>query len=137
VIAYYSKVFSKTERNYCVTRKELLAMIDSTKFFYHYLYGRKFVIRTDHISLKWLTIFRNLEDQLARLLEQIQQYHFEIIHRKGNLHSNVDGLSRRPCVENNCSYCSKQESKERKIIGYIILNSKQIDWRWEQAQDLL
>jgi len=52
VIAYYSKVFLKMERNYCVTRKELLAVIDSTKFFHHYLYGRKFVIRTDHISLK-------------------------------------------------------------------------------------
>jgi len=55
VIAYYSKVFSKTERN-CVTRKELLVVIDSTKFFHHYLYEKKFVIRTDHISLKCLTI---------------------------------------------------------------------------------
>jgi len=137
VIAYYSKVFSKTERNYCVTRKELLAVIDSTKFFHHYLYGRKFVIRTDHISLKWLLTFRNLEGQLARWLEQIQQYDFEIVHRKGNLHSNADGLSRRPCVENNCSYCNKQESREREIIGRIILNSEQIDWRREQMEDLL
>jgi len=93
VIAYYSKVFSKTERNYCVILKELLAVIDLTKFF-HYLYRRKFVIRTDHISLKWLMIFRNLEGQLARWLEQMQQYDFKIIHRKGNLHFNADGLSR-------------------------------------------
>jgi len=137
VIAYYSKVFLKTERNYCVIRKELLAVIDSTKFFHHYLYGRKFVIRIDHISLKWLTTFRNLEGQLAPWLEQIQQYHFEIVHRKGNLHSNTDGLSRRPCAENNCSYCNKHESREREIIGRIILNSEQIDWRREQAEDLL
>jgi len=52
VIAYYSKEFSKTERNYCVTRKKLLAVIDSTKFFHHYLYGKKLMIRTDHVSLK-------------------------------------------------------------------------------------
>jgi len=45
-------MFSKTEKNYCVTQRELLAVIDSIKFFYHYLYGRRFVIRTDHISLK-------------------------------------------------------------------------------------
>jgi len=137
VIAYYSKVFSKTERNYCVTRKELLAVIDSTKFFHHYLYGRKFVIRTDHISLKWLMTFRNLEGQLARWLEQIQQYDFEIVHRKGNLHSNADGLSRRPCAGDNCSYCNKQESKEKEIIGRIILSSEQINWRREQMEDLL
>jgi len=41
--------------------------------------------------------FRNLEDQLARWLEQIQQYDFEIIHRKECLYSNADSLSRRPC----------------------------------------
>jgi len=69
VIAYYSRVFSKTERNYCVTRKELLAVVSSIKFFHHYLYGREFVVRTDHISLKWLMTFRNLEGQLVRWLE--------------------------------------------------------------------
>jgi len=62
---YYNKVFSKAEKNYSVTRRKLLG-VDSTKFFHHYLYGRKFVIRTDHISLKWLMTFRNLEGQLAR-----------------------------------------------------------------------
>jgi len=34
--------------------------------------------------------FRNLESQLARWLEQIQQYVFEIIYRKGSLRSNAD-----------------------------------------------
>jgi len=53
------------------------------------------------------------------------------------LHSNADGLSRRPCAENNCNYCSKQESREREIIGRIILKSEQIDWRRKQMEDLL
>jgi len=135
-IAYYSKVFSKTEKNFCVTHKDLLAVIDSTDFFLHYLYGRKFVIRTDHISLKWLMSFRNLEGQLARL-EQMQQFNFEIIHRKESLHSNADDLSRRSCGESNCYYCSKQESKEKEIIRRIFLNSEQINWRQEQLKDLI
>jgi len=137
VIAYYSRVFSRTERNYCVTRKELLAVISSMKFFHHYLYGREFVVRTDHISLKWLMTFRNLEGQLARWLEQLQQYNFEIIHRKGSLHSNADGLSRRPCLGSNCSYCNKQESKEMEIVGRVTLNSEQINWKREQSEDLV
>jgi len=49
---FKSLMFSKTERNYCVTRRKLLAVIDSIKFFHYYLYGSKFVIRTDNISLK-------------------------------------------------------------------------------------
>lgn len=61
VIAYFSRVFSKSERNYCVTRRELLAIVDSMKSFRHYLLGQKVYIRTDHISLKWLMTFRDLE----------------------------------------------------------------------------
>ena len=41
VLGYYSKSFSKPERNYCVTRRELLALVASVKNFHHYLYGRK------------------------------------------------------------------------------------------------
>jgi len=61
VIAYYSRILNKSERNYCVTRCELLAIVNSLKFFRHYLLGRKVLIRTDHVSLKWLMSFRELE----------------------------------------------------------------------------
>jgi len=46
VVAYF-RVLSKAERNYCVTRRELLAI----KYFHHYLYGRRFLIRTDYALL--------------------------------------------------------------------------------------
>ncbi|PIK60135.1 Retrovirus-related Pol polyprotein from transposon [Apostichopus japonicus] len=71
VVAYFSKALSKTERNYCVTRKELLAIVLSIKHFHHYLYGAKFVVRTDHGALRWLVNFRNPEGQLARWLETL------------------------------------------------------------------
>jgi len=54
VLTYYSWIFNKAERNYCITRRELLAVVESLKTFHHYLYRRKFQIRTDHISLRWL-----------------------------------------------------------------------------------
>jgi hypothetical protein len=50
-IAYYSKAFSRTERKYCVTRRELLAVVASIKHFHHYLYGRHFLVRSDHGAL--------------------------------------------------------------------------------------
>ena len=37
--------FSQPERNYCVTRKELLAIMRSVAHFHSYLYGAEFVIR--------------------------------------------------------------------------------------------
>lgn len=136
VIAYYSRVLGKSERNYCVTRRELLAIIDSLKSFHHYLYGRKFVIRTDHISLRWLMSFKNLEGQMARWLERIQQYDFEIFHRKGKLHGNADGLSRRPCAEINCSYCNRIDMKKEEFVGRIVFESDNLEnWRKDQLED--
>jgi hypothetical protein len=72
VIAYYSKAFSRTERKYCVTRRELLAVVASIKHFHHYLYGRHFLVRSDHDALRWLLNFKNpevlVEGDLSNLL---------------------------------------------------------------------
>lgn len=51
VIGYYSKTLTPPERNYCVTRRELLALVKGVKQFRPYLYGQKFTLRTDHASL--------------------------------------------------------------------------------------
>ena len=54
VIAYYSKVLSKAERQYCVTRRELLAVVQAVSHFHCYLSGQNFNIITDHSALHWL-----------------------------------------------------------------------------------
>ncbi|GFV22288.1 retrovirus-related Pol polyprotein from transposon 17.6 [Trichonephila clavipes] len=100
VVAYWSKCLSKPERNYCVTRKELLAIVKAIEHFHHYLYGQKFLLRTDHASLTWLMNFRNTEGQVARWIQRLNEYYFDIRHRKGSSHGNADALSRRPCPEN-------------------------------------
>ncbi|MBJ4962376.1 Ty3/Gypsy family RNase HI domain-containing protein [Salmonella enterica subsp. enterica serovar Mbandaka] len=110
VIAYFSKSLSKPERNYCVTRKELLAVVKAVEHFLHYLYGQKFLIRIDHGALRWLMSFRNPEGQTARWIQRLQEYHFTIEHRKGCSHRNADALSRHPCVE-DCKSCSRAEVK--------------------------
>ena len=99
VIGYASRVLSKPERHYCVTRKELLAAVSFIKHFRPYLLGKPFILRTDHCSLTWLYNFKNPEGQLARWLEALQEYHFTIEHRKGRLHGNADAMSRKPCTQ--------------------------------------
>ena len=74
VVAYASRTLSKSERKYCVARKEMLALVYFTKYFKHYLYGRKFTARTDHGSLKWLSKFKNPEGQVARWLEILSSF---------------------------------------------------------------
>lgn len=110
-ICYYSKLFNTSKRRYCVTRRELLAIVRSIKHFHHYLYGQAFKIRTDHGSLRWLLNFKNLEGQIDPWIETLASYEFEIEHRPVRLHGNADALSRRPCIENECTYCAKAETK--------------------------
>ena len=65
-IAYYSKTFSMPQRNYCVTRRELLAVVMAVNHFRPYLYGKKFKLRTDHASLVWLYKRSEPSHQVAR-----------------------------------------------------------------------
>ena len=88
--------------------RELLACVVFVKQFHHYLWGRRFLLRTDHASLKWLVNFCEPEGMLARWLSD-----FEVQHRRGALHSNADGLSRIPsrrCKRDDCEECALKQS---------------------------
>ena len=99
VICYVSRILTKSERNYCVTRKELLAVIFFLQHFRQYLLSAPFILRTDHGALTWLQQFKEPEGQLARWLEKLQKYNFTIFHRPGRKHGNADSLSRYPCQQ--------------------------------------
>ena len=111
VIAYFSRSLKKSEQQYCVTRKELLALVTAVRHFHHYVYGRRFKVRRDHGALRWLMNFKNPEGQTARWIETLGIYDLEVEHRQGRNHGNADGLSRRPC--DNCSHCERSEKKDR------------------------
>ena len=48
VLAYASRILSRAEQNYDVTRRELLAVVFGLKVYKQYLLEREFVIRTHH-----------------------------------------------------------------------------------------
>jgi transposase InsO family protein len=96
VICYGSRACSAAERNYDVTKRELLAIVHFLKMFRPYLLGRKFLLRTDHSALQWLRRTPLPIGQQARWLAVIEEYHFEIRHRAGTAHRNADAMSRRP-----------------------------------------
>ncbi|KAJ8391351.1 hypothetical protein AAFF_G00089810 [Aldrovandia affinis] len=74
VIAYYSCALNKTEWNYCVTRRELLAVIAALRHFRPYLHVTRFLVRTDHASLTWLMNFKNPGGQVQEALVHVQSW---------------------------------------------------------------
>ena len=144
VISYGSRKLSKSEQNYCVTRRELLAIVWFCEHYRHYLIGRNFKLRTDHGSLTWLFSFKDLEGQLARWIERLGEFQFTIEHRPGRLHGNSDALSRIPCQE-DCKFCNRvaqryvyQEQPEARLVNKVRTRKQASDldeWQLKISQE--
>ena len=119
VIAYGSRILTKAERQYCITRRELLAAVFFTKYFRHYLTGRKFLLRTDHASLRWLKSFKEPEGQLARWLEVLGTFDFDLQHRPGIKHANADALSRGPCYQCTLDHQGPKSRRGRPLVNTV------------------
>jgi len=107
VIAYASKALSRYERNYCVTRREMLAVVYYMRAFRQFLLGRKFLIRTNHAALQWMQKTPELIRQQAWWCEILQEFDYNIEHRAGRLHTNADAMSKRPCWQ--CGHSGEDE----------------------------
>jgi len=76
-IAFFSRVMNPAQKQYCTTRRELLAIISDLQHFRHYLISNKVILRTDHYSLKWLKTFKIPEGIMARWIETLAEFDIE------------------------------------------------------------
>jgi len=74
------------------------------------LLGKHFKIMTDHAALTWLRKTPDPIGQQARWLEQMEEFDFTVEHRPGLSHGNADGMSRRPCPNQDCCCGEKQRT---------------------------
>lgn len=94
VISYASKSLSDTEKRYCQTEKEALALVWSVERFHFYLFGRIFELVTDHKALE--VIFAPTSKPCARIerwVLRLQSYRFKVIYKPGK-NNIADPLSR-------------------------------------------
>ena len=100
-ISNASKTLTDAQGRYSQIRKEALAIIFALKKFHQYIYGRKFILVTDHKPL--LALFGPTKptpalaaNRLARWALTLSQYDYTIEYRKTSEHGNADILSRLP-----------------------------------------
>ena len=105
VIAYMSKALGKHEVSFCITRKELLAVVTALRNFHPYLYGQEILLRTDNAAVSWMRNLKTPTGQMAKWIQKVSTYNLIVTHRPGQKHGNADALSRRPCQT-----CLRQQS---------------------------
>jgi phospholipid-translocating ATPase len=59
VLYYFSQTMNSNQRNYCATKRELLAVVVDLRKCKHYLCWTHFLLSIDHASLVWLVNFKN------------------------------------------------------------------------------
>jgi hypothetical protein len=137
VIAYGSKAMSKHEIGYCITRKELLAIVHFTQHFKHFLYGTRFKLRTDHKAIVFMmTTKKPITPQFQNWMNYLSSLDMIFEYRKGELHQNADALSSKECMV--CAQCmTKHEeakiSKQRTRM--LVLDEEELHIPWQQNND--
>ena len=107
-IAFASRSLSKAEKGYAHLDKEGLAIVYGVKKFHQYLYGRKFIITSDHKPLEHIFSSTRPTPSLASARIQrwaltLSAYNYQIQYKPGKDNSNADALSRLPLPESPTS----------------------------------
>jgi len=96
-VAFQSKSFNKTERNYEIHDKELAAIIRALEEWRHHLEGQGLTMEiwTDHKNLEYFMKAQNLTRRQARWALFLSRFDFTLHHKPGKLSTKPDALSQR------------------------------------------
>ena len=93
-ICYESQKLREFEKNYPMHDLDLASIIHSLKMWRHYLMGRKFLLKTDNMSLEYIFDQPNMNVRQSIWLDFLSEYHFELKHIEGEEKKVADALSR-------------------------------------------
>lgn len=110
-----SRQINSAEQAYSASELEMLALVWATKYFRCYLYGKKFLVRTDHSALTFLHKFADNNSRLMRWSLRLADFDFEIEHIPGTKISHVDALSRNVGTIGELNLPDKQEMLQAQL----------------------
>jgi RNA:NAD 2'-phosphotransferase (TPT1/KptA family) len=117
IVACGGRSLRKAEQNYTITELELLSVVEAINKYRHYLLGKHFIIKSDHLSLKYL---QSLKDsgvgRIYRWSIHLAPYSYTVEYIKGKLNPVADALSRR-------EYEPEENAELEEILGEETVNS--------------
>ena len=124
-IAFHSRSLSKSERNWHVQRRELAAIAMALKVYDDFLFGRHFILYSDHRSLTYLFTQTPINEHFVDYFDTLLRHSFEIRHLSGLQNVLPDFLSRLYYSDNQADRADGNNSskvhKQRK--GFSLTNA--------------
>jgi hypothetical protein len=82
-IVFERRKLTQPKRLYSIYDKEILAIMHALTKFRQYLVGNKFVVKTDHNSLKYFLEQKDLSERQQKWVTKVQAFDFDIEYVKG------------------------------------------------------
>jgi hypothetical protein len=98
-ITFYSRPVAPRHRSLAAYERELIGLVQAVRHWQPYLWGRRFTVKTDHYSLKYL-----LDQRLATIPQhhwvgKLLGFNFTVEYKSGSTNTVADALSRRDTEE--------------------------------------
>jgi hypothetical protein len=94
-IAYFSRQLAPRHLNLAAYERELIGLVQAVRHWRPYLWGRAFLVRTDHYALKFMLDQRLSTIPQHNWISKLFGYDFRVEYRAGRLNVVADALSRR------------------------------------------
>ena len=109
-VTFYSRQTNGPERRYSASKLEALVVVEAIQHFTLYLYGKRFVVFTDHRPLCSLLTSEHLNRRLKRFSVKLQPWMLQIEYLPGSDNTLADALSHQDwegsVVETGSETCS-------------------------------
>jgi hypothetical protein len=122
VIGYESIKLKEHDRNYATHDLELASIVHALRMWRHYLMGKKFELRTDHIGLKYLFEQPTLNSRKTIWMEFLSEYEFDIKNIKGKENKFSNALSRRVHIIHATTVSMHQSDLRSRILDGLVID---------------
>ena len=115
-IAFFSRKLNDSQKNYTVTEKELLAIVETLKEFRNILLGHEIIVYTDHKNLTY-KVFNTQRVMRWRLI--IEEFSPTLVYLKGENNPVADALSRlhlEPSPKSECDDTVVEQPSSRQLF---------------------